>query len=61
MSLLLVTKKITIERKPGELGKNLDILRKNFKRFSTLSYLEVFPPQFHGPFAKTFHGVYINP
>lgn len=45
MLLLLVTKKkITLEReKPlSELGKNLDILRRNFKHLRILLYSGIF-------------------
>lgn len=62
MSLLLVMK-ITIEKKPNELGKNLDILRKNFKHFRILPYLRI-PPALDfivdNPLAKMFYEIYIN-
>lgn len=40
-ALLLVMKKITIEKKLSELGKNLDILRKNFQHFRILLCQEI--------------------
>lgn len=42
MTLFLVMTKITVEKKPANLGKNLDILRKNVKHVRTLLYLEIF-------------------
>lgn len=42
MSSLLVMEKITIEKKVSQLGKSLDILRKNFKHFRILLFLEGF-------------------
>lgn len=61
---LLLVMKITIEKKPSELGKNLDILRKNFKHFRIVSHWEG-PPALdfavENPLAKIFYEIYMNP
>lgn len=66
MSLLPVMEKIITEKERTQREKTLDILRKSFRHFRTLLYLElkkIFFLNFiaSNPFAKTCYGIYINP